>query len=93
MFTTFKNIFRPAAVITGIQIALIVGLLLNVINQGDLILNGNWQAINWAKFTLTFFVPFGVSVYSAWQARERMDKLLEQHNLPNSTTLANTAPQ
>lgn len=93
MFSLLKDIFRPATVKTAVKVAVIVGLLLNTINQGELLLAANWGAVNWTKFTLTFFVPFGVSVYSAWQARRRMDNILKMHNLPDSNTLGCTIPQ
>ena len=43
-------------------IALIVGTLLNCINQGPDIADG--AAPNWFKMMLTFMVPYCVSIYS-----------------------------
>ncbi len=84
----FKEIFRPDAVITGLKVALVVGVILNLINQGEVLLSGSLLQLNWTKFALTFFVPFGVSVYSAWQTKKRFDTLLSHHDLPDSATLA-----
>jgi hypothetical protein len=44
-------------------VALIVGTILNLINQGDAILGAT--AINWTKIVLTYFVPYAVSTYGA----------------------------
>ncbi len=41
----------------------VVGTLLVAINQGDAILAG--LPIDWGKLILTYFVPYGVSTYSA----------------------------
>jgi hypothetical protein len=47
----------------SLYVALIVGTILNLINQGDAILAGG--PINWAKVVLTFAVPYLVSTYGA----------------------------
>lgn len=44
-------------------VALVVGTVLNLINQGDAIFTGN--SINWIKIVLTYFVPYAVSTYGA----------------------------
>jgi len=44
-------------------VALVVGTVLNLINQGDAILASG--PINWIKLALTFAVPYGVSTYGA----------------------------
>ncbi len=45
------------------KVALLVGSVLNLINQGDAILGP--AEISWAHVALNFFVPFCVSSYSA----------------------------
>jgi methyl-accepting chemotaxis protein len=47
-------------------VALIVGTLLNAINQGDAFVNGG--RVNWLKVALTHCVPFLVATYGAWSA-------------------------
>lgn len=47
----------------SLYVALVVGTILNLINQGDAIF-GN-SSINWAKFVLTFAVPYCVATYGA----------------------------
>lgn len=48
-------------------VALIVGGILNLINQGDVIFSG--EAIVWWKLALTFIVPYLVSTHGAIAAR------------------------
>ncbi len=55
-----KDIF-----VKSLKIALVVGTLLNFINQGDKLINLNFEDINYFKFILTYFVPFLVSTYTA----------------------------
>ena len=52
-------------IIRAIKIALIVGIILNLINQGDYIFSFEFEKINPFKAILTFFVPFFVSMYTA----------------------------
>ena len=54
----------------GLQVAAVVGTVLNAINQGDRLLAQRWGDVVWWKIGLTYLVPFCVSVYSA--ARIRM---------------------
>lgn len=44
-------------------VALVVGAILNAINQGDAILGGG--RIDWVKMILTFAVPYFVATYGA----------------------------
>lgn len=43
--------------------ALVVGTILNLINQGDALLGA--ASVNWMKIVLTYFVPYAVSTYGA----------------------------
>ena len=45
--------------------ALCVGTILTVLNQGDLILAGNWSNAMYWKIPLTYCVPFMVATYGA----------------------------
>ena len=60
--------FSRFVVVKAIKVALIVGIILNLINQGDALVQLQFRNINWLKFILTFFVPYGVSTYSAAMA-------------------------
>ncbi|MDC5840902.1 nitrate/nitrite transporter NrtS [Vibrio europaeus] len=50
----------------AIVIALVVGTLLNIINQYDAIFGA--LSLNWLKACLTYCVPFSVSLFSSWLA-------------------------
>jgi len=49
----------------AITLALIVGTILTLINQSDVIRTGNCTALVATKIGLTYLVPFSVSTYSA----------------------------
>lgn len=53
-------------------VALIVGTILNLINQGDVLLGGGH--INLTKLFLTYAVPYGVATYGAVALRLAMWK-------------------
>jgi hypothetical protein len=44
-------------------VALVVGTMLNLINQGDAIFG--MAPVNWIKIVLTYLVPYAVSAYGA----------------------------
>ncbi|MEZ8102248.1 nitrate/nitrite transporter NrtS [Vibrio bivalvicida] len=50
----------------AVLIALVVGTLLNIINQYDAIFAEH--PFNWLKACLTYCVPFCVSLFSTWLA-------------------------
>ncbi|MGC2202196.1 MAG: nitrate/nitrite transporter NrtS [Stellaceae bacterium] len=47
----------------SLWVALVVGTILNLINQGDVLLS--WQRADFTKLTLTYVVPYLVSTYGA----------------------------
>ena len=47
----------------SLWVALIVGTILNLINQGDALLTG--RPLDFAKLALTYLVPYFVSTYGA----------------------------
>lgn len=64
------------------RIALVVGAILTVINQGDHLFSGQINADVVFKILLTFCVPYGVSTYSSYLAiRENSptEQVKEQH--------------
>lgn len=61
--------FQLETLKTSVKVALVVGIILNLINQGDLIIGMNFNEINMTKFLVTFLVPFGVSTYSTVKAK------------------------
>ncbi len=48
----------------ALALAAVVGTILAVINQGDLLLTGRITRVGVVKILLTYCVPFSVSVYS-----------------------------
>lgn len=44
-------------------VALIVGTVLNLINQGDALVG--FSSVSWVKLVLTYLVPYAVSTYGA----------------------------
>ena len=59
---------------SAIKVSLIVGVILNLINQGEAIFGLNYTAINYYKLLLTFSVPFLVSVYASFQTKKVINK-------------------
>lgn len=53
---------------TAIKIALVIGTVLNLINSYDALLEKDWSVKLILKISLTYCVPFGVSIYSSWKA-------------------------
>ncbi|MFQ5984603.1 MAG: hypothetical protein ACE5LL_03700 [Alphaproteobacteria bacterium] len=71
---TSKSMFR-LALSNGIPkrsfyATLVVGTLLNLINQGDVVLAGG--TLDLLKLGLTYVVPYGVATYGAISARPHM---------------------
>lgn len=50
------------------KVALFVGTILAIINQGDLILAGEFSRTMLLKIILSYLVPFSVSTYASVQA-------------------------
>lgn len=50
---------------SSIKVAIVVGTLLNLINQGDAMLSLNSDYIHWPKLIFTYMVPYMVSTYAA----------------------------
>ena len=55
----------------ALLVAVVVGTILNLINQGDALFGGG--AVHYGKLALTYIVPFIVSTHGAVSARSRME--------------------
>ncbi len=49
----------------SLMVALVVGSLLTVLNQGDVLFAGSWKSPLYWKIPLTYCVPFCVATYGA----------------------------
>lgn len=66
MILNLLNIaLEKGIVISSIKVAIVVGCILNLINQGDIFFNLNFERVNWFKVGLTFCVPYMVSTYAS----------------------------
>jgi hypothetical protein len=54
----------------SLRVALVVGTVLNLINQGDALFGP--APIHWLKLVLTFIMPYVVSTYGAVSVRLRL---------------------
>jgi len=63
MRTLFQVACSGKIVKNSLRIAMVVGSLLNLINQGGAILAGT--GISWIHIALNYFVPYCVASYSA----------------------------
>ncbi len=59
----FRCVFLPHIVVNALKVSLLVGTLLNVINQGSQLFD--LQAVVWGQALLNYCVPFCVASYSA----------------------------
>ena len=57
--------FRRDTVLRAVKMAAIVGPILTVINQGDVLLSGQYSPRVFLKILLTFLVPYSVSSFSS----------------------------
>ena len=67
----WRDATRPAVVRGALQVSVVVGVILNLVNQGGTMLRGG--AIDWPHLALNFAVPYCVATFSAVRAgRERV---------------------
>jgi hypothetical protein len=61
-----RRTFAGRSVRRSLAVALVIGTVLNLINQGPEIFAGHWPV--WWKLVLTYFVPFAVASYGSYAA-------------------------
>ena len=66
--------FSKPVVFRAVKVAILVGVILALINHGELILSGNITTQCWVKMLITCFVPYIVSSVTATM------NILEQSN-------------
>ncbi len=64
--TPFRRALSWPVAKNSLVVALIVGTILNAINQSDVLLSGS--QLDWLKALLTYCVPFCVATYGAYNA-------------------------
>jgi len=64
----FSAVFSRQIVMSAARVSLVVGCVLNLINQGEVLFSG--AQVSWRHVVLNFLVPYAVSSYSA--ARNQM---------------------
>ena len=69
-----KNWFRKETTVRAIKVALVIGPVLTIINQHDVILAGQFDFKFCYKLVLTFMVPYCVSAYSSAKTYSSIDK-------------------
>ena len=61
-----RRTFSAPSVRRSLTVAVVIGTVLNAINQGPEIFSGHWPI--WWKLVLTYFVPFAVASYGSYAA-------------------------
>ena len=64
--TVLQRTFCWPVMRSSLAVCLVVGTILNLINQGDRL--GTPETIEWWKVVLTYCVPFCVSTYGSFKA-------------------------
>lgn len=57
----------------SLAVAVVVGTILGLINQADLVVTGRATALVWFKLAVTYVVPFCVANYGILVATRRRD--------------------
>lgn len=60
-----RRVMSPPVLMNSLAVMVVVGTLLNAINQGDALVAG--KALDWSKVILTYFMPFGVASFASWR--------------------------
>jgi hypothetical protein len=66
-----RRTFARPSVRRSLLVALVIGTVLNAINQGPEIFSGYWPV--WWKLLLTYLVPFAVASYGSYAAFRSAD--------------------
>jgi len=70
--TPLRRTLRWPVLRQCLLIMVLVGTLLNMINQGEAILA--LDGVNWVKAGMTYCVPFFVSLYGAYSANRALER-------------------
>lgn len=67
----FETMFSAVSMRRCIPVALVVGTILTLLNQGSIIVGGRATAATWLRTGGNYIVPFCVSSYGFWSAARR----------------------
>lgn len=70
-YEALRRTFAWISVRRSLAVAVVIGTILNTINQGPEILAGHWPI--WWRLVLTYFVPFAVTSYGSYAAFRSSD--------------------
>jgi hypothetical protein len=56
-------------VMYSLKVAIVIGSVLNIINQGEVIFKMQFDKVSWYKLILTFAVPYLVLIYASVRMR------------------------
>lgn len=65
MSSWLSTALRPDVVRRSVRVALVVGTLLVVINQGHVLLDGTATPGTFARILMTYLVPYAVSTWAS----------------------------
>ena len=68
---SLSRTFAWPSVRRSLAVAVVIGTVLNAINQGPEIFDGHWPV--WWKLALTYLVPFAVASYGSYAAFRSAD--------------------
>ncbi|MEB3210726.1 MAG: nitrate/nitrite transporter NrtS [Leptolyngbyaceae bacterium] len=69
-FDTYrKNLLNPHFMPTAIRMAVVIGSLVFTVNHGDALLKNEMTRSRWLSGTLSFIVPYMVSIYGQTQCQ------------------------
>lgn len=75
---TLRTRLHPDILKNAVRVSLLVGTLLNGVNQGQRLWQG--QGLLWGQALLNYLVPFCVSAYSGAKARSRGGSSEQEEN-------------
>ena len=64
---------QRASILAGLRVAIVVGTVVNLINQGEHLMGLHFAQVSWPKLMITFCIPFLVSIYNGTTTRLRFD--------------------
>ena len=72
--TYIRNLVRPDFSIAALQVALVVGSILFMINHGEAFLMGQMTQKRWVATVLSYITPYAVSIHGQSQSQMKQDQ-------------------